>query len=318
MELSLPASLSKLTARQRTALKIGGYVLWGLIFTLVFVAMKFPDNRLRELAEAEMSVITGKEVKVEKAGLYRLSGLDMTGVDFYSTGGFAQPLLRLKRQRIRMSILPALIGRLSAWGITEPEAGGTLELNVRAKSSDASLGLDFRQFQLSGARLEPKSPDHPPTEIDATISGKVSYSVDPGGEVGLADLGSVLAQIYGATAGIDLTITGVRLANLASETLPLSELRFDTFTIKGDIAEGRLNLSECSGTGPKGDLSLQGQISFTDPIRQSGLRLQIRYQPDEETRKTLGPVIGLKLRDDGRGVYTGYIVGQFGSPQVHK
>ncbi len=314
---------SSLSSRQRTAIKITGYVLWGLFLTVIFIALRFPSGRVKELSQAELSFALNKDVKIEDAGVYRLSGVDLRGVDFYSRGGFAQPLLRLKRQRIRLSLLPYLLGRRDLFAITEPEGGGDLETHFVASSSRVKINMEFDGARIEQGRFEPKDPEKPPAEFDATFNGTVDYTVEPKDGVALDELGKELARLQDSEAKIDLEMKGVRFANFEAGGFPIPELKFDVLTFKGAIeaespGQKKFSITEIKGSGPMGNLDIIGSIRLVDPLKQSGLSLQIRYTPDPETKKTLGPIIGMKLKDDGRGTYTGFLVGQLGSPQINK
>ncbi len=311
-------NLRNLTARQKLALKIAGYCLWGLVLTVIFVAMQFPSDRIRQLAEAELSAALGKEVKIEEAAVYRLSGLDLKGLDFYSRKGFTQPLLRLARQRVRAGILSYLRGRTNISLISEPDAGGRMDGQFEIDGENATIALAFDAMRLEPARFEPKNADEPPLEMDFTLDGTVAYSVPTDEAAELGNIGEYLARTPSAESAIDLTFSGVRIANLITGGVALPELRFDTLTFKAGIAEGTLTIAEFKGTGPMGDLDLSGKLRLNEPFKQSGLALQIKFTPSEDTRKEFGPILGLKLRDDGRGTYSGFVVGQAGSPQINR
>lgn len=308
----------QLTPRQREALKITGYVLWGVILTLLFVAIRFPSERITLLAETEISVALKKDVRVNDASVYRLSGLDLAGVDLYSRTGLAQPLLRLNRLRVRLGIISTILGRRDVTVHMEPDAGGHMDARLRASSSQAELTLSFDSMRLAPARFEPKNLDRPPAELEATLIGKIDYLVEPDDGVDLDDVGRTLGLMSEATGSFDITLADLQLINTDIGGFPLPELHFDRVFIKGTIQDQKLSFTEFKGTGPMGDLEIVGSVRLSEPVKQSGLSLQVRYTPDAETRKSLGPIIGLKLKDDGRGTFTGFIIGQIGSPQLNK
>jgi len=314
---------SSLTNRQRTAIKVTAYVLWGLLLTVVFVAMRFPSDRVKELAQAELSLALNKDVKIEQASVYRLSGVDLKGVDFYSRGGFAQPLLRLSRQRVRLSLFPYLLGRRDISAITEPEGGGDVETRFVASSSRVKINMEFDGARIEQGRFEPKDPEKPPAEFDATITGTINYQVEPDGGVVMDDLVKDLGRLQDSLGEISLELKGVRFANFEAGGFPIPELKFDVLTFKAAVeaespSQRKFAVKEIKGSGPMGDLEIIGSIRLVEPLKQSGLSLQIRYTPDSETKKNLGPIIAMKLKDDGRGTYTGFLVGQLGSPQINR
>ncbi len=287
-------------------------------FFVFFLYVSFPYAVLKEFGAAWVTKQTGIRFRMDDLGPALPLGVAMEGIEV--EGRDPSRPVKLKSVKLRVNILPLLIGRV----------GGSLQIRgEKSGALDASVGLGL--FDLIGGKISPR------VSLEGT-----AFPVD-----GLAAFGlGMLAEKQGATnpiirelleniilvgslqgdvkididadnpiqssGAVDLALQGAGLSFL-NKSLNISEQNFEIAAIKANISEGVLNISNESRFKSQGlDFEVSGKVILKEPMDASQVDVKLALRLDSDLKQNYGFLLG------SEGEMAATIGGTFRSVEFNK
>jgi len=287
-------------------------------FFFFFLYVSFPYAVLKEFGAAWVTKQTGIRFRMDDLGPALPLGVAMEGIEI--EGRDPSRPVKLKSVKLRLNILPLLMGRV----------GGSLHIRgEKTGSLDASVALGL--FDLLGSKISPR------VNLEGT-----AFPVD-----GLAAFGlGMLAEKQGASnpivrellenivlvgslqgevnlnidadnpiqsaGAVDLALQGAGLSFL-NKSLNISEQNFEIAAIKANISEGVLNISNDSRFKSQGlDFEVSGKVILKEPMDASQVDVKLALRLDSDLKQNYGFLLG------SEGEMAATIGGTFKSVEFNK
>jgi len=216
-------------------------------------------------------------------------------------GATSPRLLSVQALRIRPSIFGLVRG--TPFPITAAAGlyGGTIEgtLDPRPESFDIDarvVGLDLSRYaglgHFSGGTLRGR------LNLTVTLAGDRTAPTTLNGQLALT--------------GLEIGLEGLDLRGVV-----VPDLHFGQLQVGGTVTNGRIDITQLSGSGTEIDLAGSGHLLLRDPLNASLLNLQVTLTPTAATPQGLRMAIklipGEEGPDDGRILQ---ISGPLGAPRL--
>ena len=216
-------------------------------------------------------------------------------------GATSPMLLSVQALRVRPSILGLLRGRVFPISTTAGLYGGKIEGSLdpgpESFDIDARLsGLDLSRYaglaHFSGGTLRGR------LNLTVALAGDRTVPTTLNGHV--------------AATGIGIALEGLDLRGVV-----VPDLHFGQLQVGGTVTDGRIDITQLSGSGTEIDLAGSGHLLLRDPLNASLLNLQVTLTPTAATPQGLRMAIqlipGEEGPDDGRILR---ISGPLGTPKL--
>jgi type II secretion system protein N len=255
-----------------------GYPIFYLFCLLVFAALTFPYDKLRQRVVASFNAdqhATGgqQELRIDEMSGYWLSGVRVRGVTLTSPAtepGKPPSKIQIDEATVRYQILPALIGHsdvnfdVYAFG---GEANGSYEVHGKDRSLEVALdAVDIGEadplVQMVGVPLQGK------------LSGTVRL-VLPEGKAAKGS-GAVALEASGVSVGDGK-------AKLKG-ALALPKIDVGTLSLAADAKDGALKITKLAAGGKDVELQGDGRITMRDSMGESLCDANVRFKINDAYR----------------------------------
>ena len=255
-----------------------GYPLFYTVCLLVFSALTFPYDKLKERVittyNAQQRASGGQEeLQIDDMGSYWLSGVRMKGVRLLSAPTEANKppsKIEIDQATVRYSMLSALIGNsdmnfdVFAFG---GEASGSYAVHGKDRSIDVTLdsidiGLVEPLVQLLGVPMHGK------------LGGTVTLDMPEG-------------KASKASGTVSLEATGVSVGDGKAKikgTLALPKVEVGTLNLSGEAKDGTLKITKLAAGGKDVELAGDGRVTLRDVPTDSLVDAQVRFKINDAYR----------------------------------
>lgn len=265
----------------RVFFQAAGYAVLFILFTLLFMPVNYPSERLTDQVNGWILEESGGALSVERARIRLPFSVQAEGITLRLDEGS----LGMGSASVRPRLLGFLSGKRSASvRIDNPWLRSRLDL----RSSGQGWGVEVRSMEIDLSGL----PDEIMT-IPLELEGKVGVTLKL-----VSDAGS-----GGVTTGEARIVSGpVEMSGALLETLAIAPLRLSGVSAVATVKDNVLTLGE---TTVQGDLSAsaKGVVRLSPgDYAASRLELTVDLKPESGTRERLTPLFslfGARPRPDG-------------------
>jgi type II secretion system protein N len=276
--------------RLRRILAYAGYPAFYVVCLVVFSYVCAPWERLKNAIVSNFNANAPLHMQVDKlTWAWRFPGVVAKGVKFVGTPPQAEPGAKEKPAPeyvvedmfARVSMFPLLWGTTSL-ALSLDGFGGNIDTSVKTSSDGRSLEMELTDVDASKM---PYLADLIGLPLGGTVSGKIDLKL-PQEKLSLAD-GTIELKIADLTLGDGKT--------KIRDMIALPTVRAGQFTMKADVTEGMMKLSELSTKGPDLEVVSEGRIRLMDKPEASLAELNLRFKfadaytnKDDMTRSIFG------------------------------
>ena len=250
-------------------LAVAGYVVAALLLFVVFVFLTLPTEAIGRRLVRQAEVATG--VRIHAVAVERLYplGLRWQGVSISEPGG--------QREWVNFSsvsvepVLPSLLSRRKVVRIEAKRADGVIEGTVEmGQAPSDKKGPQWRVdlTRVEGVDLAMLQPLMPGVKaLSGRLSGKLSYEW------------TEQEPLYG-TGTLFLDVKQMAMSGKFLTMVPVEDIRFNQATCGASLTAGRATISNCSASGPLGQVGVTGTAQLRMPASQSllSLRVELKWQ----------------------------------------
>lgn len=280
-----------------------GTVLFAIAAFLASLYYTFPEQVVSDRLEREVAQASGGQVqaRVQRANLWRFSGLYAQNVEVRM--GEAAPIT-FDTVRLRLRLLPLLLGRLSVYGQVQLE-GGTLDVVLTRRGKVLDLQADMDAINLA----KPKALGE---ALGMALAGQLTGSVElEGVEDMVHSKGKIDLRLVRAAVGPG------EVRGLSLPALPLGDL-----SLAGEVKDGVVAIKQLRQEGGKLQLTGGGKVSFGRQLAASSLDVCLRIGADKDflaENPKLSAVLQIaqaQLKRDADGMLNLPLQGRVGAPEV--
>jgi type II secretion system protein N len=277
--------------RLRRVLAYAGYPAFYLVCLALFSYVCAPWERLKNAVVTNFNASAPLHMQIEKlTWAWRFPGIVAKGVTLVGNpppptepGGKPKPAPEYVVDDLfaRVSMFPLLWGTTSVV-LSLDGFGGSIDTSVKTSSDGRQM-----QIELDGvdAAKMPYLADLIGLPLGGTVTGKIDLKL-PQEKMSLAE-GTVELKIADLTLGDGKT--------KIRDMIALPTVRAGQFSMKADITEGTLKISELSTKGPDLEVVSEGRIRLMDKLDASLAELNLRFKfadayknKDDMTRSIFG------------------------------
>jgi len=257
-----------------------GLAAFTLCLSLLFLAARFPDERLRLWLERSLSPGHGLSLSVRQARATLFPpGAVLDGLRL-RLEGVSEPLADMPEARLRLSLAAACLGRLEVSAVGRTLGG---ELTVAAVS-EAIFGGGWREVAIAASGLDLGLSPGLPWLVNRHAGGRLSGKVRlfPG-------------RAVSATAGVLLEDAFIEVEG---EMLRAVRVELGRMAVRAEFTDGGLAVQECSVASDMLRGGLTGRIESPGPggdIRASRLALSGTLTDEIQAQVTPPQPAGLGL-----------------------
>lgn len=307
--------------------KIGTWVGFPLFYAFCFVIFAYvsiPWDRLKGALVSGFNATSPLKLEMEKlTWAWRFPGVVARGVKFVGAApepdasGKPRPALEYSVDDlfVRASVLPLLWGTVRL-GYSIDGFGGSIDGIHKTSSSERVVEVEFDDVDASKLPFVSETIGVP---LSGTLDGTVEIT-EPEQKLNLAE------------GSVELTIHDLGIADGKTkihDVVVLPKINAGDFTLKAQITEGTVKVTELTTKGPDLEVVGDGRIRLMDRLESSLVELNLRFKfsdgyrnKDDTTRGIFGapgsPVPGLfdldpKMKRARRadGFYAWQITGPF-------
>jgi type II secretion system protein N len=255
---------------QQRLLKLVVFPLFYILCFLLFVRLTFPYETLRRRVLAEFNGRSSeKRLEIASMSGSWLFGLEAEGVKLSEPGVAegdepARPLvLEVERVAVSASPFAALFGGTDV-SFDADIGGGEVEGRFRQNEAEAELEVRGEGVDISGLTLLGKSVGLP---LGGTLGGQVRLLLPE-------------RKTTKATGSFDLTISGLSVGDGKAKvrgTIALPKLEAGDLTLKAEVTDGRMDVSEFGASGRDLRLESSGKVRLREPFDRSTLDLDVAF-----------------------------------------
>lgn len=269
-----------------------GLILGGLLLFLFLTILFVPASTLLSAANNGLSDY-GLRVEALEFGKALPLGIKGEGVVLSSDSG---ALLRLRRGRMTLDILPLLAGRLNV-SISADIGSGTLVSSLSLLRSPSTA------VAVNNVRLE----DIP---FFQTVAGMKATGL-------LSGRVAVKGTLAKAKGEVRIEIQGAELAGIKLGEMPLPDASYRTVQGMVRIEGGKGTIESFTLQGDDVYMRLKGGLPLADPIQATPLDLSLEIMPKPELLEKQKLIFLLLLKfQDTPGHYLIPVKGTLGKPLV--
>ena len=257
---------------------IVGYPLFYLVSLLVFAALTFPYDRLKERIIATFNAeqkpgTSQQELQIDELGGYWISGARMRGVRLLSAPTEpGKPLgkIQIDEATVRYSMLAALVGNrdmnfdVYAFG---GEASGSYDVHGKDTAMDVTLDtIDVGQLEPLVALLG--------VPLQGKLGGRVKLTL-PEGKLSKAS-GSLSLEVKDFSVGDGKAkIKGA---------LALPKMDVGTVALTAEAKDGGLKITKLGASGKDVEIQGEGRVTLRDTAGESLFDAAMRFKINDGYR----------------------------------
>jgi type II secretion system protein N len=276
--------------RIRRILSLIGYPLFYVACLIVFCYVSAPWGRLKNAIVGNFNANAPMHMQIEKlTWAWRFPGVVAKGVKLVGTSPPAEPGAKEKPAPeyvvddmfARVSVFPLLWGTTSL-ALSLDGFGGSIDTNVKTSGDGRTIEIELDDVDASKMPYLAELVGLP---LGGTVSGKIDLKL-PQEKLSLAE-GTVTLKIVDLTLGDGKT--------KIRDMIALPTVRAGEFSMKAEVTEGTLKLSELSTKGPDLEVVSEGRIRLMDRPEASLGELSLRFKfadayknKDDMTRSIFG------------------------------
>jgi type II secretion system protein N len=276
--------------RLRRILAYAGYPAFYVVCLMLFSYICAPWERLRNALVTSFNASAPLHMQIEKlTWAWRFPGVVAKGVKFVGTppppepGGKQKPAPEYVVDDLfaRVSMFPLLWGTTSV-ALSLDGFGGSIDTGVKTSTDGRQMQIEFDE--VDAAKM-PYLAELVGLPLGGTVTGKIDLKL-PQEKLSLAD-GTLELKIADLTLGDGKT--------KIRDTIALPMIRAGQFSMKADVTEGTLKISELSTKGPDLEVSSEGRIRLMDHPEASLADMNLRFKfadayknKDDMTRSIFG------------------------------
>lgn len=294
--------------RRRATLRWAGYAGFTLLSLAVGMTLTSPAEAVGQRLAHELQRASGGgwTMTYREATPWRLSGIALTEVRLQTSPAAGEPtLLPLQAVRLRLRLLPLLLGRLGVSG--ELVGGGGRLAATVAQGRERSL-----QVEVAADNLDLANPPWLAPLVGLPVGGRL------GGRGELAWEG----ELRRCTGQLQARIGGLQIGPGAVAGVVLPTIAFGDVAWASELKDGRLSVPELRQEG--GNLRLRGSlgVQLRQPFSLSTLQActMLRAEPaflasNPKIRSAL-QLAEMQLKRDAEGFLHLPLAGTLGAPKV--
>jgi type II secretion system protein N len=264
-----------------------GYPLFYLVCLVIFAAVTFPYNKLKEhLAlsfNAQQRISGGlQELQIDEMSGYWLSGVRLKGVRLFTAStepGHLPQKIEVDEATVRYGILSSIFGG-SEMSFDALAFGGEASGSYETRGKDQAIELTLEAIDIG--RIPPLV-----AVLGVPLQGKLGGSVKltmPEGKATKGS-GSVSLEVNDATVGDGKAkIKGA---------LALPPINVGTITLAAEAKDGTLKITKLVAGGKDVDLQGDGRIAMRDLATESLCDAQVRFKINDAYRSKNDVTISL-------------------------
>jgi type II secretion system protein N len=284
------------------ALKITGYVAYGLASLLVGLYLTFPWASVKDRALGVASERLGHAVRARTLEPHWLTGVRVEGLTIERSEG-REPF-QLEEVIARANLLALVTGKLGGT-VTLPIAHGEIEADVVRGGTTTEIDARVEEIELA---LMPGLKTGSGLGLGGKVTGTcelVLDSKDPNKTEGtLAVRAADLAFLPGAK------IRGI----------PVPEVQLGSLDWKIPVAQGKAKLEDLEMKGQDLEVKVSGEITVQLPVDRATLNLVVSFRPTEALLKK-EPILNALLANianakGGDGFYSFAATGPLRDPRI--
>jgi type II secretion system protein N len=276
--------------RIRRILTLVGYPAFYVVCLIAFCYVCAPWSRLKNAIVANFNASAPMRMQIDKlTWAFRFPGVVAKGVKLIGTPPPVEPGAKEKPAPeyvvddmfARVSIFPLLWGTTSL-AMSMDGFGGSIDTNVKTSSEGRNLELGLSDVDASKM---PYLSDLIGLPLGGTVNGKVDLKL-PQEKLSAAD-GTIELKIAELTLGDGKT--------KIRDMIALPRIRAGEFSMKAEVTEGTMKISELSTKGPDLEVICEGRIRLNDRPDASLAELSLRFKfadayknKDDMTRSIFG------------------------------
>ena len=269
-------------------LTIVGYAGAALLLFLLFLYLTLPYEAISRWLLRRAEAAAGVQVQALSVDRLHPFGLRWHGVTV-SEPGARREWVSFPTMTVE-PVLPSLLSRRKVIGVEAQLSSGMIEGKVMIGQSSKGLQYQVDVERIEGLDLAIAQPLLPAVKgLNGRLSGNGSYEWTPD------------QPLYG-TGTLFLEAEGVALGGALTQQLPVGVLKFDQVTCTVSLTQGRAAISNCTATGPSGQVTISGTVQLQMPVMRSFLSLRMQL-----ALPGISPADGPPL--------TAIVSGPLGSPQ---
>jgi type II secretion system protein N len=276
--------------RLRRILAYTGYPAFYLVCLIIFSYVCAPWERLKNALVTSFNASAPLHMQIEKlTWAWRFPGVVAKGVKLVGTPAAPEP--GGKQRPPPEYIVDDLFARISMfpllWGTTAVALsvdgfGGSIDTNVKTSNDSRQMLIEFDAVDASKMPYLAELVGLP---LGGTVTGKIDLKL-PQEKMSLAE-GTLELNIADLTLGDGKT--------KIRDMIALPTIHAGQFSMKADVTEGTLKISELSTKGPDLEVVSEGRIRLMDHLDGSLADMTLRFKfadayknKDDMTRSIFG------------------------------
>jgi len=270
------------------ALKVSGYVLFAVMAFTISAYATLPWDKIKPLIE-KRAKNEGVELQIDSLDSYYLTGLDMGGVqikslaNMKSTGKDETPLLKADELRVRMGILPLLLGKKKI-NFSARLAGGRLNGQLVKNGKKTYLSAEMNDIILD--RMTWPTYLNKELKLGGKLSGSTELDMpDPG------DPGNWNGKI-------NLLLQQGKVSSFKALGNQIPEISYCKGQVQIQITDGKANLETFRLDGPDLPINISGILTLKNPPGNTFADVSINIRPSNKIKNALPEVIKMSLNNE--------------------
>jgi type II secretion system protein N len=278
------------TPRIRRLLMYVGYPAFYVACLMVFAYVSAPWDRLKQAVTEGFNTASPLRLEMDSMSWsWRFPGVSASGVRFVAPESELDPTGKTKPPAeynvddfyARVSVLPLLWGT-SKLGFALDGFGGSVDGTVKTASDERVVEVELDKVDASKL---PYLADVLGIPLGGTVKGEISLELPE-------------QKLAKANGHIELEIENFEIGDGKTkirDTIALPKIQAGTFSLKAEVAEGVVKITEFSTKGPDLEVVAEGRIRLQDRLESSLAELNARYKfsdvyrnKDDTTRGLFG------------------------------
>ena len=282
-----------------------GYVALFQIFFIIFLYLTFPYDAVKNALVAQVEQKASLDVKIGKLTPYRLTGLLAKNVLVTEQDNPANVLVNLDKVKLRLHLLPLLIGKVVA-DYDFYLAGGGLAGQFILKGKEMAVAANFKDFQIERLNPDKQLKKFGEVKIKGVVNGNYQFYVN---NESPRDNQGHLALNYNGFRITNTTILGNKVPDIVFQ---------DPVEMEVSLKNRALSIDKWNMTSPDLDIKASGRITPKEDVGRSRLNLKFQIKPSEKLEDAFGAMAFFLPEPDNDGYYNITLTGTPKAPRVRK
>lgn len=303
------------------SLSVVGYVVIFFFSFLLFVFLSFPYGILKETIVSKVGKMSGLNIQMEDFGPSFPLGIGASAIKVTDAAG--GPGIDLKSARVKIGVLPLLIGQVSIKANLETQNDGFIDVKtgislfraiVDRDPTPSKISLEAEKFSIGHIVDFALSRQANNPTANPLVAGLLSKIHLTGDLEGTADFDLNLGNMVESTGALNLDIKKAAL-NIDDPALNLAPQNFSKAVIKAKMNKGKLTVENASGFKTQElDIGMNGRIDLKPDIEKSGLDMALSLKLDQSLKQNFGFLLDMSGGKDGS--LNLQIKGSLGAPSM--